>query len=121
MITIEQGESSPYVLVDKKQHKMILIGNSFVSNPNVFYEEIVSFVETYKISGKTHFNIEITLGYFSTSNIQFFNLLFKKLNANNNSKIELYFLVDKDEEEDLEETMLSIVFNTGVMHHIKYL
>lgn len=121
MITIEQGESSPYVLVDKKQNKMILKGNSFVSNPIVFYQEILLFGKTYKIPESKTFTIEITIGYCSTSNIQFFNLFFKTFNADNASKIEVDFLVDKEEEEDLEETMLSMVFNTGVKYLVKYL
>jgi hypothetical protein len=58
--------------------------------------------------------IDVTLGYYSTSNIQFFNLIFKTLNQNNPGKISLTFHVAAEDEEDMEETMFSLLFNTGM-------
>ncbi len=121
MITINQGESSSYVLINSVEHKMLLKGNSFVSNPNVFYKAITEWGERFKVEAGRKFEIEITMGYFSTSNIQFFNALFKTLNKNNKDKIHITFLLDKDEEEDLEETIYSLVFNTGIPEKIQYL
>jgi hypothetical protein len=121
MITIEQGESSPYVFVDTLENKMILNGNSFVSNPNVFYEELINWGKTVKAQEGKSILVEIKIGYYSTSNIQLFNLFFKTLHANNPDRVEVVFFLEKEEEEDLDETILSLVFNTGITHKIKHL
>lgn len=114
MINLEQGESSPYLLIDPINLKMILKGNSFVSNPHQLYSEMVNWAKDFKAPPEKYFYIEITTGYYSTSNIQLFNLFLKTLNLNNPGQIDLKFFIIEDEEEDLEETILSLVFNTGI-------
>lgn len=121
MISIEQGESSPYIRVDTVNLKMTIRGNSFVSNPLQLYHEVLDWGREFKVPAGKVFVIEITMGYYSTSNIQLLNLFFKNLNLNNPGQIELSFLILEDEEEDLEETILSLVFNTGIEGKKTYL
>lgn len=121
MISIEQGESSPYIRVDTANLKMTIKGNSFVSNPHQLYNEVINWGKNYKVPVGLTFTIEITMGYYSTSNIQLLNLFFKNLNLNNPGQIDISFLILEDEEEDLEETILSLVFNTGIEAKKTYL
>jgi hypothetical protein len=114
MITLEQGESSPYLLIDTTNLKMILKGNSFVSNPQQLYHDMVSWVKSFKVPATQLFSVEITMGYYSTSNIQLLNLFLKTLHLNNPGQVDLKFFILEDEEEDLEETVLSLIFNTGI-------
>lgn len=121
MIKIEQGDSWPFVLVEPELHKLEIKGNSFVSNPKQFFERVISWGEDLRIAQGKTFQIRITMGYFSTSNIQLFNALFKKMNNNNPGKIEIVFALDKEEEEDMEETILSIVFNSNIPYKTEYI
>lgn len=121
MITLNQGESSPYLSINSKEHKMVLKGNSFVSNPSIFFKEIMEWETAFKVAEGKKFEIEINMGYFSTSNIQFFNGFFKKFHNSNNGKIQITFFLDKEEEEDLEETMFSLLYNTGISERIEYI
>jgi len=121
MIVIEQGESTPYVKVDPENYSFILKGNSFITNPHQFYAPVNDWGKTYIVKDGHILHVEITMGYYSTSNIQYLNLFFKTLINNNKGKIEVTFYLDEEEEEDLEETMLSLIFNTGLSLNKKYL
>lgn len=113
MILIESKENSPYILLDPSKHFMIIKGNSFMANPSQFYNSINTWMSTYKMPDTESFNIDITMGYYNTSSIQIINLFLKTLNANNPGKIQLKFYIDR-EEEDLQESANSLVFNTGI-------
>jgi hypothetical protein len=121
MISIEQGESSPLVNIDTEKNLMVLKGNSFTSNPVQFYNSVINWGKTYIVQGNAVFRIEITMGYYSTSNIQLLNLFFKSLHSNNKGKVELTFFLNTEEEEDLDETILSLTFNTGLQSKRVYL
>jgi preprotein translocase subunit SecA len=121
MIVINQGESSPYVLIDEANTKLVIKGNSFVSNPVNFYQKVIEWGNSYQLDESVVFTIEIIMGYYSTSNIQVFNVFFRKLKGSGSGKIKFTFFLEEEEEEDLEETMLSLVHNTGIVHEIKYL
>ena len=121
MIVIEQGESTPYIKIDPENYSFIIKGNSFVTNPHQFYSAVNEWGKSLNIEDARTLNIEITMGYYSTSNIQFLNLFFKTLINNNKDKVELSFFLEEEEEEDLEETMLSLIFNTGIPLNKHYL
>ena len=121
MIKFEQGESSPYIFIRPVENLMEIKGNAFVSNPKAFYEPIINWAKDFSLKSDTKFVIKITLGYYSTSNIQIFNMMFKKLNNNNIGKIEIIFLLEKEEEEDLDETMLSLIFNSNIPTKVEYI
>lgn len=121
MIKIEQGESSPYIEVDSDKGHLIIRGDSFVSNPQQLYAAVVHWGNNYLVPEGSTLNVEITIGYYSTSNIQLLNILFKSLNRNNPDKVSLTFYLNSEEEEDLEETMVSLVYNTSLKYKRIYL
>lgn len=120
MIIIEQGDSSPYVKIDENENTMLLRGNSFSANPKQLFAEVLDWGRDFKVADDNIFKIEVTVGYYSTSHIQLLNLFLKTLNANNPGKIEVTFIVDQEDEEDLDEVMLSLTFNTGITHLVRY-
>lgn len=120
MIIIEQGDSSPYVKIDEIENLMLLRGNSFSANPKQLFAEVLEWGREYKVPGGQRFKIEITVGYYSTSHIQLLNLFLKTLNSNNPGLIDVVFIVDQEDEEDLDEVMLSLTFNTGITHKVSY-
>lgn len=113
MILIEARENSPYILLDPTKHFIIMKGNSFMANPSQFYYSLNTWMNNYTVPNGETFHIEVTMGYYNTSSIQIMNLFLKTLNANNKGKIKLKFYIDKEEEE-LQETANSLVFNTGI-------
>lgn len=114
MILIEAKENSPYILLDPSRHFMIIKGNSFMANPSQFYSAINTWMSSYRVPDGEVFNIDVTMGYYNTSSIQIMNLFLKSINNNNKEKIKLKFFIDK-EEEDLQESANSLVFNTGII------
>lgn len=119
MILIEAKESSPYIEVNNNGTALTIKGNSFMPNPSQFYHILNTWVATYKTPEGKDLKIEVTMGYYNTSSIQIMNLLLKTLNTNSKGKIKLTFLIDK-EEDDLEDTALSLAFNTGIEPTIKF-
>lgn len=113
MILIEAKENSPYILLDPAKHFMIMKGNSFMANPSQFYSSLNTWMNSYKVPENEEFRIEITMGYYNTSSIQIMNLFLKTLYSNNKGKIKLKFYIDREEEE-LQESANSLVFNTGI-------
>lgn len=113
MILIEAKENSPYILLDPAKNFMIMKGNSFMANPSQFYNSINTWMQSYRVSEREVFQIEITMGYYNTSSIQIMNLFLKTLNSLNPGKIKLKFYIDREEEE-LQESANSLVFNTGI-------
>ncbi len=107
MIIIEQGDSSPYVKIDENENTMLLRGNSFSANPKQLFAEVLDWGRDFKVTDDNIF-------------IQLLNLFLKTLNANNPGKIEVTFIVDQEDEEDLDEVMLSLTFNTGITHLVRY-
>lgn len=115
MITIEQGDSSPYVKLNPDNYSLVIRGNSFVSNPGQFYKEVMDWGKSLHLPAGAQLKVEISMGYYSTSNIQLLNLLFKTIISNNHKNaVDVLFFVSREDEEDLEETMLSLIFNTGI-------
>lgn len=121
MIKIEQGESSPFVEVNEANNSLTISGNSFVSDPHKFYSRLIEWSNTFYTKENGTFQIKITLGYYSTSNIQSLNLVLKNLDKNNPQRVEVTFYLTEEEEEDLEETILSLVFNTKLKYSKEYL
>jgi len=114
MIRIEQKESSPLVEVDPENATVLIKGDSFVSNPHQVYAPLVNWGNSFVVAAHQTLKIDVMLGYYSTSNIQLLNVFFRTLNRNNPGKINLTYHLNEEEEEDLEETILSLMFNTGI-------
>ena len=120
MIRIDQKESSPLVEVNPEACSVYIKGDSFVSNPHLVYAPLVNWGNSFIVPEGKVLKIDIVLGYYSTSNIQLLNVLFKTINRNNPGKLNLTFYLNEEEEEDLEETILSLMFNTGVEFRSAY-
>jgi hypothetical protein len=116
-IVIQQTQSNALVEVDPGKQSVVIKGNSFIADPRSFYATCVDWARDYKVD-KATLKIEITPGYYSTSNLQIFNAFLKTLGANNPGKIDLVFCVEAGEEEDMEETIYSLTFNTGIESRI---
>lgn len=121
MIKIEQGESSPFVEVNEANNSLTIRGNSFVSAPHKFYGRLIEWSNAFYTKENVTFQIKITLGYYSTSNIQSLNLVLKNLDKSNPQRVEVIFYLTEEEEEDLEETIHSLVFNTKLKFNKEYL
>lgn len=119
MIVIEAGEKSPYVLVDDKENKFVIKGNSFMSNPPTFYKDVLDWSNIYKVADGSELMIEITVGFYNTSTLKIMNMLLRNLITNNSGKINLTLLVEEDDE-DLASTASTITFNVGMEPKIVY-
>ena len=117
MIEIAEGEKSPYVLVKPEENKMIIKGNSYMSNPPAFYENILHWGQTFKAT--TPLNVEITVGFYNTSTLKIMNMLLKTLCSNNQGNVIITLFVE-DEDEDQVNTASTITFNVGVEPKIVY-
>lgn len=117
---LKQTESNLFIDISPTQNKAVIKGNSFVPDPKAFYAEFMSWAKTFRPSSDGSFVIEITPGYYSTSNIQVINLFLRTLEANCNHKLEVLFNIEKEDEEDMEETIYTLMFNTGIIAKRNY-
>jgi hypothetical protein len=118
MINIPETQNSPEVILDPEKNFLSIAGNSYLVDPARFYKLLFGWGENFKCPDGKTFNIKVKLGYYSTSSIQMLNYFFKTLSNRNPGKINIRFLVDK-EDEDLLETSKALVYNTGLKPEIE--
>ncbi len=109
-IVFKQTESSPFIELNHEKNSLVIKGNSFVTDPKIYYKNLINWAEN--LSTSQTIIVQITPGYYSTSNIQIFNLLFRTLASKGIENVKIIFHIEKDEEEDMEETIYSLTFNT---------
>ena len=115
---IEATKITPHVLIDYDQRVFELKGKSSPENSNLFYSEIISALDSYKVCGQKALKVVIDLEYFNTSSSKKLFDLFKILDELNEIgvkvEVDWYYLEWDDEmlesAEDFSE-MLNIDFN----------
>jgi hypothetical protein len=117
MIEIAEGEKSPYILVKPEENKVVIKGNSFMSNPPSFFEKVLEWSQSYKTSATL--NVEITVGFYNTSTLKIMNMMLKSICTNNEGKVNITLFVE-EEDEDQINTASTITFNVGVEPKIVY-
>lgn len=118
---MQQSDSNSFIEISNNGESFVIKGNSFTPDPRVFYSNVLSWARDFKLPAGKQMKIDATPGYYSTSNIQVFNLIFKTLAGNNPGTIDITFHVDEEEEEDMEETIYSLTFNTGLAPVIRHI
>ena len=116
-IEIAAGENSPLILMDSQKRILTINGNSYMSGPSQFYHRLSSWAQNLKIPMSKCFEINITMGYYNTTSIQIINIMLKTICLNNPGKVNINFMIDKEEDE-LTETALALVQNTKVKPNI---
>ncbi len=81
ILTIDDGKTTPYVLLDEKNGKFIICGDSFPLKAEKFYKPIISWLKEYQKNPRIFSHFEFKFRYLSTSSqkelIKIFNILEK--------------------------------------------
>lgn len=76
MIDIEMGKSTPRIFLDEQNNKFIIEGQSYPENSSIFYEPVLTWVESYLNKDNINFELNIRLLYLNTSSTKAMFYLF---------------------------------------------
>lgn len=93
-------ESTPYVLIDEKNHCMTLEGMSFHENTVEFFHEIVAWLGGYLETDFTTFTFDCKMKYFNSSTTKILFDMFELMNEHcvDDKEIVVNWNVNKEDE-----------------------
>jgi len=116
-------QSTPYVLIDEKNHRMQLEGMSFHENTIEFFQDIIQWLDDYITSDFDTFTFDCKMKYFnsSTTKILFDMLELMDEHASDNKKIIVNWHVNKDDDllielfEDIEDDYENLTISKVIL------
>lgn len=120
MIKIEATHNSPEIIFDKECDLLTISGNSYSNNPNNLFEFLIEWAKKPELEAGKKFKVEIKIDYCSSSSLQVLNHLVCLLNKNLNGRIDFFFVVDSENDEDGQQTIDEICYNSNIIPIINF-
>lgn len=104
VIQIQPTNTTPYVLIDANQHKIIFSGKSSPENSLGFYHPLISQAKTFFSASNEPLSVDLSFRYFNTSSSKCLFDLLKMLKAlsNDGKEVVINWMYEDDDDDMLE-------------------
>jgi len=94
-------DRTPEVRLSATEGKIVFKGKSIPENTNLFYDDIIKWLETYTLNPKYYTEVKIQMEYFNTMTSKCLHEIFKVLEKTKGN-IEILWYYEEDDEDMLE-------------------